>query len=229
MRFPFLWGNHSLIFDWNKKILMVSFQRNGNYTKEIPLGEFPIVNFFTVAGYIYFLGEMNVKAEYKLSRENIVIDFIPAKKPKETEKAILLYTDDKALERWAFNFKTLDLAAFLVMLAKLDKALAISHLPPKQNPPPERILFLEKKNGIPYVEGIEVNPVSATRIYENLKKFLLTGATYAIIERLEGGRIAISGDRLEVFKEENGKFVPLKELILTPETALRTMSVLNPY
>jgi len=229
MRFPFLWGNHSLIFDWERKVLTVSFQKNGVYTKEIPLDEFPTVNFFTVAGYIYFLGEQNVKAEYKLSKENIVIDFIPAKKPKKTEKAILLYTDDRAVERWAFNFKALDLTAFLVMLAKLDKALAVSHIPPKQNPLPEKILLLEKKNGIPYVEGIKINPVSVVRIYENLKKFLLTGTAYAITERLEFGRITMNVDRLEVFKEKNGKFVPLKELILTPETALRTMSVLNPY
>jgi len=218
MLFPFIYGDGSkIVFDWKERKLFVKFR---NYQKTIPLEGFRICSFYYVAGSLYYRGEDVGKAEFFTENGKIVIDFMAAKNPKRSEKAQLLYRDTELLESYGFSLNTLRLKAFLDMLASLDKVVAVSRT--KESIP----LIAEKRGGEIFLEGLKIPYTGVSIIFENLKNYLLTGKAYNITQNLEKGKIQFRKNSLEILDHLGNR---IKKEFLTPEIALKLMSVINLY
>ncbi len=218
MLFPFIYGDGSkIIFDWKERRLFVKFR---NYQKVVSLEGFRVCGFYYVAGSLYYRGEDIGKAEFFTENGKIVISFMATKNPKRSEKAQLLYRDIEILESYGFPLNTLRLKAFLDMLASLDKVVAVSRT--KKSIP----IIAEKIKGEVFVEGLKVPYTGVSIIFENLKNYLLTGRAYNITQNLEKGKIRFRKNSLEIL-DHLGNIV--KKEFLTPEIALKLMSVINLY
>jgi len=233
--YPFVWENSKLVFDWDAGVLHVEFAENKrHYKKDIPLSTFPIHTFYTIGGLIYYAGIIpGGQAEYKLGTEGIVMDFIPATKPKKREKALIKYQDDREMIYTRFYFNRLRLKAFLDMLEAVDKTISVAQIPEGKRRDqtsilPEREVLLIKENGDVFVEDIPIPLPDRSAIYENLKRVVSFQDAYPMTITYEDGRLNLGGGNFEVFKKEGDQFVPHKRLRLGREDALRMMCVISP-
>lgn len=226
--FPFIWENSKLIFDWDEKLLQVDFIEGGQpYSRTIPLTGFPVHTFYVIGGLIYHAGTTpKGQAEYKLSEEKVVLDFIPATKPKKSERALIKFTDDTALIYTRFFFNMLRLKAFLDMLEALDKVISVSQYP--KNPKPDSEITLIKENGAVHIEDIYLPMPDRSALYEVLKRFVRFGDTYLFKSTYDDARIVVVGDTFELFRKDGNTFIPWKKLRLKKEDALRMMCVVSP-
>ena len=233
--YPFLWENSALVFDWDRKVLKVSFLEGGRrYQREITLDHFPIPNFYVVGGLIHFCGETpKGQAEYKLSSEGVVMDFFPATRPRKGEKALIKFKDDREGIYTRFFFNQLRLKAFVDMLEALDKSYSVVEVPEgarrsEIDVPPDKELSLSKEKGEVYVEGVRIPMPDRSALYEVLKNVAVRGDTFPMKTTYPEGRISIAGRLFEFFRREGEGYSLAKRLSLNRESALRIMCVVSP-
>jgi len=135
---------------------------------------------------------------------------------RRVEKGLLKFTLEAEGYEKIFILLPHDAFAFWELFRKKDKTVGVDDL------------VLEKRDGFVFVSGIPVHYQKTRNLFYVLDHFLRTGQILTVRLEWDFGRIDVleKKRRIGVYKKAGEDYIPAGVVRLTPENALRIMSVL---